>query len=811
MAGQPPNPANTNLNSHPPPPPTSSHSNAPYTPRSTSITDDSDNEFEPTPTNSPGGPQYGDLPPSYDEAQHHAVHDARNGIAPIDPNEIEAHRLTLNEGPDEPEVWEYRVRGEQLDETNDREQAPDYANHANDKATSVPVQRVRSNESIPVGHMQSESASSTAAMLNRALMFTRHEPDADVQNAPRLTRVVAVPQEELLVRSSQSLRKETRVDGRERGSKDGQRPPGYSAASSEALHASSNSSDESVQILRAYAKALHAHSVQPAEFMDFLDGLNALIRATNSSAADLLHGSSTIVHDYISGANEAFFAPRGLRVSLQSLNALLEMLRIPTERGQRARAIASVLDKACPADRRAQALYPWVEALDTGMPSPSFQTLALHDMDTRLWGRAPSQSASGHSDSYPTEKTRAPSTEYEDPPHSVPEPAEDTNPNDGSWGRGRGGFGGSHWSPFGAPGNSPFRAPGNGPYGLLGNGLFGAPGNGPFGLPGQRPSGAHGRRSYGNRGGPGNSQQAGEWHGNEWEEIGKDLGKIGQNFGIRMGDWGLQLGKRANTWGVDVGKMASGSDRQNRNTAGPTNEHTPDDLPPSYKASSSQETGVLRGDTKVNPSISMPSTEKGKDKSKDMDHDDDDVSSISSDSSDDSDSDSDDEDYPDTEAMFLKRVRSINEHADASAKKGKKSAEEVAHERALEFEQAQTEKEAMDLKIGIQLSKRAIRKELRQRGRDLKRQYRQKKRELRATHDRKGKGKAKKGKEWKEAKKEYRKKKKELRKEKLAARKEWREASNDGGKLKKEGRSDEDGQDEVMGRMVWVVIENLAL
>jgi hypothetical protein len=62
------------------------------------VADSSDNEYDPTPMHSPGGPRYDDLPPSYDDARHQAVHDVRNGIAPIDPSQIEAHRITLNEG-----------------------------------------------------------------------------------------------------------------------------------------------------------------------------------------------------------------------------------------------------------------------------------------------------------------------------------------------------------------------------------------------------------------------------------------------------------------------------------------------------------------------------------------------------------------------------------------------------------------------------------------------------------------------------------------------------------------------------------------
>jgi hypothetical protein len=253
---------------------------------------------------------------------------------------------------------------------------------------------------------------------------------------------------------------------------------------------------------------------------------------------------------------------------------------------------------------------------------------------------------------------------------------------------------------------------------------------------------------------------------------------MGEEFGKKMGNWGIEFGKRANAWGLDVGRMASGSGTQSRNAPRRTYEQPEDDLPPSYEAPAGQETGAFRGDSKVDTkssiSTSGPSKSKGKDKD---DYDDDDSSSISSDSSDsDSDSDSDYDDYPDTEAMFAKRMRSINEQADASAEKGKKSAEEIAHERAMAIEKAEKDKEAMDLKIATKLSKRMSRRDLKQRKRELKRQHRQRKRELRAAHTGKGKGKVKKSTEWREAKKEYKEEKKKLRKETLAAKKQWREA-----------------------------------
>jgi hypothetical protein len=759
MANQPPNPAN-NLNINLPPPSLSSQSSAPFTPRSSSIADDSDAEFDPTPLQSPrGGPEYDDLPPSYDEARHQAVSDARNGVSPLDPNQIEAHRLTLNEGPNEPEVWEYRIRGEELDNAN--EQAPEYSNVTTDLGTIVPVQHVESSVNIPVGRTgtrstsQSTPADLTADILTQALEFIRHGPDADTQYAPRLVRRVAIPQQGTL-----------------------------------------GTTNEPLQFLRAYAKPLHAHSIRPAEFTEFLDGLNTLCIAAGTSWDVLSRTSTTndtsnIVHDYVRGANEAFFAPRGLRVSLQSLSALIRSLSVPTERGQQAGAVASALDHTSIGQRRAQALHPWIEAIETDVPAPSTHSIVLREMAERLSTRE------NNGVTTPANGGKASShiEEIEDPPHSELEAARGQPPH----GRGRGG--GGHSTPFGAPGNGPFGRPGNGPFGGPGRGPRRGRGRGPHGPPDCSSNGPPGY-DHTQAGGPGSSQSA-----NEWSALGENIGKWGEEFGKRMGDWGQQFGKQANVWGQGVAASASGSGSRQRPEA--TVAQTDDALPPSYEEGPrGQETGVLRGDSKTfhdPPKYEDMQAKRGKD---------DDASSMSSDSSDsdsDSSSDSDDEDIPDTQATFLKRIQSINKQAEASAQKGKKTPEEIAEERALAIEKAQEERIITDVKIEEKMSKRAMRRELRQRSRDLKREHRQLKRELRASRGGKGKGKGKgkKSPEWKQAKKEYREKKKELRKEKLGARREWREARSEKSRSRRDARKGDDFQEDQASRMAWVVIENL--
>lgn len=711
------------------------------------------------------------------------------------------------------------MRGEPTEMEEERETAPEYTTHSQYSDSSVPVQHVGGSNDIPVGRIGSRSALPTrkpdpsAALLGTALEFTKHAPDADAQYAPRLTRIIAIPQEGLR-RQSQGCEK--RTHSREAGSRHEHQIPGSSAASSAVLNPSNSSPDESVQFLRAYAKALHAHSIRPAEFVQFLDGLNTLCMATDTTTDDLLHkrlapdAASSIVHEYVKRANEAFFAPRGLKASLQSFSSILEALKIPTERGQHAGAVVSVLDRSSTAERRAQALHPWVEALEVNVPSQSSQTLMLREMGDSLRGGNCHQNGSPPeaANISPAEaRVSATAEEHPDPPHSIPGSREEANHNFSQWRSGRPGFDGraNHfrgpWTPFGVPGNGPFGRRGHGPFGARGSGPFGRAGHSPF-----APSsfGPHGPPNCGRTGTRANESCSPNT--NDWGAWGENVGKLGEEFGKMMGEWGQQFGKRAEVWGQDVGRRAeawgeemsaraSTSGAQNRDASGSAQAqvHNDDDPPPSYPdMPAGQELGVLYGDGKTTA----------------LDDDDEDTSSIFSDSSDsDSDSDSDDEEYVDTEAIFLNRIRSINEQADMSVKKGKKSPEDVAQERALAIEKAQNEKTASDLKMEEKNIKRAIRLSLIQKGRDLKKQHRQRKREMREQHVGKGKGKAKKSKEWREAKKDYKEKRKQLRREKSSAKKEWREARNERKKSKRERTFGSD-QEEAMKSMIWVVIEN---
>ncbi|KAF2246563.1 hypothetical protein BU26DRAFT_49249 [Trematosphaeria pertusa] len=802
----------SNLNVHAPPPSTTpaSVSNAPFTPRSSTFPDDLDSDsedvFEPTPVHSPSGPHYDDLPPSYDEAQQQALHDARNGVPPLNPENLEMHRLALNEGysvPQGAEVHAHRATAAEIEQENRR--------NASGLGMNVPVQQLGASEQIPVGVVRSGNTTSTlpldptSVLLSTALEFTKHEPDADSRYAPRLTRCVAIPQvsvpssERAARRGRECGRRGVRRTGRgggRRGDRQMSMPGQWPESSS--VETLPTETEEPVQFFRAYAKALHAHSIRPAEFLDFLDGLNALCAAMGTTPADLVNAEENgnpdvdVVRNYINATNEAFFAPRGLRVSLRSLSTLMDAIKIPEERGQRAGAVVSVLDNKSTPDRRAQALHPWIEALETNVPAPSIAALVLKDMAQRFGGppQMQGQTTANEGPNPAEAEKRAAEAQDSDPPHSLPpepQPAQ-AGPGwpplggwrgHGSWNRGRqhgrgwGPFGPPGWGPFGPPGFGPHGPPGFGPHGPPGFGPHGPPGHGPWGGPGRGPWGAH-RGGWGGHGcgvgagvgagaGAGARGPGGEQPQNPWEEWGKSIGKWGEEFGKKMEVWGEQFGKRAEAWGDGVASRGSGSGPpgEQAGAAGPNSVELHGlQAESSANGLAGQETGVLRdnGAEEAKSKNERKAKEKaGKKASKD-DDDDDDASSISSDSSSNSDSDSDSEDeekYPDTDAIFLQRVREINTAAESSLSKGKKTSQEIERERSLAIEKACRDKDALEVKVKEKRMKRAVWREFRDKKRAAKKEHREKKRAMRRT------GVGKKSKEWKELKKGYRERKRE--------------------------------------------------
>lgn len=813
MADKPTPPPTSGLSINPPLPSTNI-SNPGFTPRSSSFPDNIDSEdddaFDPTPVHSPSGPHYDDLPPSYDEAQQQALQDARNRVPPLNPHHVDFSRMTLEDAapryeiPQGAEVHAHRATAEELSQNGSR---------------SVPVQHTQSSENITVGRTGNRHPSPAIArqvdqasqLLTTALEFTRHEPDADVRYAPKLTRPVAIPQN--ITSSNRKGKARARDETRDvhRGRGETQVPGAWPAASTDTLPSSSgNREGEPAEFLRAYSKALHPHSVRPAEFLDFLDGLNALCAAAGCTPADLIRTPTAtsnpnfeLVKSYIDATNEGFFAPRGLKVSIQSLASLLDTIKVPDERGQRAGAVTSVLDVETTPAKRAKALHPWIEPLETGVSEPSISALQLKEMASRYKttpfpsstttpyeDRPKAESEKSRLEREYAERDRA-AAEHEDPPHSIPG---EYPPNTYESG-GRGNFP----IPLGAPSLGPHGPPGFTPFGPPGHGPHGPPGFGPHGPPG-----------FGMRG-PWGAQPRGGWNSNDngWNALGQSIGKWGEEFGRRMEAWGEQFGKEAEAWGNDIGRRAAGfnSNGYQRGAAGPSSQGAvhlsfSSNIPVPAEG---QETGVHR-ETFSTPSHVAAELDKHASKKTAHKKEYDDAASISSSSSSDSDSDSDsdlDEDdyaneYSKASLAFTERMREINATADASRAKGKKDPASIERERALAIEKAAKDKSSWEDKIEQKRSKRAVMRDFKAQRRDMKREKRQAKRELRSR------GLSKKHKEWKELKKSHRERKKALRTERNDVRRQFREARQTE-KSERRGRLAEHDA----GESVWIVVSNL--
>ncbi|KAF2494251.1 hypothetical protein BU16DRAFT_583194 [Lophium mytilinum] len=819
-----------------------SRSNRVFTPRSSTFPDDSDSEFdhvEHTPLHSPGGPDYDDLPPSYEQAQAQALEQARNGPPSHSPNDLQVHRLVLDPAPDP----DYSIP----------ESTPPQASHAQSTrnagrfGNTVPVIEVPGSTQIPVHQIPSSPPDPSTALLNRALEFTQHAPDADLQYAPRLTRTIAIPQERLSPSDSDNSAALPGHDdhhgrhGRHghRGRRGGPRGPRgrrshWQQDSTRDSTSETLAADQGLlptQFLRTYAKALHAHSIRPAEFACFLDGLNILCTSTAATPESLLSSSTnnatssstSLVDTYIARCNETFFAPRGLRVRLSSLSSLISALKIPTDQGQKAAAVASALDTFTDAAQHANALYPWIERLELDIPEPSSSTLALQAMGERVRAQAEASSRASVDDAeffvrgpLPIGGLHLPGPPMAGFHHPIPPMA----------GFHHAGPPVPGFHPAGLSGVQPHRRGSLQPWsgrGGLGQGFgpgtgFGGPGmRGPpwmgAGPPwrGQGPpmrgqcSPGRGGMPFFGPGGPqrgdpreqrGGGQSWGDWGGEmgkRWGQWGEEFGKAAEVWGVQFGkraeEWGEDFGKKAGAWGEEIGRKASGSSRSRDGTPNsgygqPGTTPLVDLNVPTQTAVPGQETGVVGSET---PKAHPVKPEDDDDDSSDSDSD----SSSSSD---------DEEDFEDPEKVFVNRVREINGKAASASEKGKKSPEEISRERDAAIAKAQAQKTALELKIEGKRERWAVKRELKAKKRELNKELRTKKRELKAAGkpDREGRRKMKE--EWGAKKREH----KLLKQEK---RKEWRDKKRE----LKWGRKGPwaAGGEEAAERIVWVLVENL--
>jgi len=203
--------------------------------------------------------------------------------------------------------------------------------------------------------------SGPSILLNQALTFTQELPATDARYAHELTRPIAIP----------SL-------------------PG---------------NVDPMKFARFYATILHHHSVSPAQFMDFIDGLNALSKACSANPAyfrtmePAATGEpitrATLIPAYLAQTNAHFFAPRGLALHVATLNQLAELVAIPTQHGiRRSMVTDAVRAYVAGAQVRAaangaatatvHALEPYIEPLSFAVPEPRAATEELYDVAARF-------------------------------------------------------------------------------------------------------------------------------------------------------------------------------------------------------------------------------------------------------------------------------------------------------------------------------------------------------------------------------------------------------------------------------------------
>lgn len=205
--------------------------------------------------------------------------------------------------------------------------------------------------------------SGPSILLNQALTFTQELPATDARFAHELTRPIAVP----------SL-------------------PG---------------NVEPMKFARFYATILHHHSISPTQFMDFIDGLNALSKACSANPASLrgmdpgyeiLNENitpATLIPAYLAQTNHAFFAPRGLQVQVLTLNQLADLVRIPTNHGIRRSMLSEAIQSYAAgaevptaangaATATSQTLEPYIEPLSFAVPEPRTSIEALNNVAARF-------------------------------------------------------------------------------------------------------------------------------------------------------------------------------------------------------------------------------------------------------------------------------------------------------------------------------------------------------------------------------------------------------------------------------------------
>ncbi|KAF2758553.1 hypothetical protein EJ05DRAFT_354823 [Pseudovirgaria hyperparasitica] len=342
---------------------TLSNSNPPFTPRSTTHYE-SDSEFGDsaqhihTPEASEDGPHYDDLPPTYEQAQASVPSGNGSSLYRAPPAETRVQpdgdvgdlqrSFSLNR----------MVYDDSLPIPLSSNQNTHVSGRGNVSRDNIPVDDTAAGQQSNIAVNQLPSYGSVTSgvrnaqpaqqhrdprenILEQALSFTLTEPDPDVQRAPELSRKIAIPPSSL-------------VNG-------------------------------STQFLRAYSKALNFHAINPEQFAAFIDGLNVICRLEGFSSENAAEfdNSECLLASYLAGANEGFFAPRGLKVRLSDLRSLLAALGMLNEE-RISQVLLSIRSFESDPKQKADVLNPSAEPLSFDVPEPGSQTIALHAQAAHL-------------------------------------------------------------------------------------------------------------------------------------------------------------------------------------------------------------------------------------------------------------------------------------------------------------------------------------------------------------------------------------------------------------------------------------------
>ncbi|KAF2093365.1 hypothetical protein NA57DRAFT_61491 [Rhizodiscina lignyota] len=461
-------------------------------------------------TNRPFQPRATTVPEDFDDSDFEQ-HDGNQILTPSSSRHLDGD-------DDLPPTYE-EAQAEALSHASTGDRSPASPNPNDLEIRRLVLEPSQSTNNHPQGNTQngfptpargattgSAEANRINALLSDILSFSRNRPDADIRYAGQLARRIVIP-------------------------------PAYSP--------------ETTGFARAYCKGLHSHSINPGEFMMFIDGINTLLSSAPSpieAQQALLHladpvgetppPASDILQRYFDRANATFFAPRKLQATLRTLPQLIYLLPLPRDRSERQiiNKLRKAVWKAEDAKVASKALEPYTETLSWDVPAPASPTSNVFaaSPDHAELQRRPVGNSAGpeqQTGTIPTQpgnrdtvftNSSLPSYHTIDPARAQPTTAATAPPLDTVEEGSQDGYNPGQQGQQGAVD----------PY----------------------------AQSWADWGDNINRYWSrwGEDQGNRWdrwgETQGRKWGKWGEDFGRKWGERGENLGRRAETWGENVGR-----------------------------------------------------------------------------------------------------------------------------------------------------------------------------------------------------------------------------------------------------------------